>query len=128
MRAVVMVLRGRFRQHWKAWLALSVLVAVAGGVVLAVAAAAGRTVAAFPGFAAQHGYDVVVYSGRPLPQLARLPRVASVTPVLAPYSGVPRCVSCRKPIDASNFLINEVPPGRLPRMVTLLSRADARSV
>lgn len=123
-----MVLRGRFRQYWKAWLALSVLVAVAGGVVLAIAAAAGRTVAAFPDFAAQHGYDVVVYSGRPLPQLARLPRVASVTPVLVPYSGVPRCVSCRKPIDASNFLINEVPPGRLPRMVTLLSRADARSV
>ena len=121
MRAVVMVLRGRFRQYWKAWLALSVLVAVAGGVVLAIAAAAGRTVAAFPDFAAQHGYDVVVYSGRPLPQLARLPRVASVTPVLVPYSGMPRCVSCRKPIDARNFLINEVPPGLLPRMVMLLS-------
>ncbi len=41
--------------------------------------------------------------------------------MLVPYSGVPRCEACRKPIDASNFLINEVPPGLLPRMVTLLS-------
>ena len=36
-----MVLRGRFRQYWKSWLALSVLVALAGGFVLA-SAAAGR--------------------------------------------------------------------------------------
>ena len=39
MRAVVMVLRGRFRQYWKSWLALSVLVALAGGFVLVSAAA-----------------------------------------------------------------------------------------
>src|ERR1700733_11416722 len=38
MRAVVMVLRGRLRQYWKSWLALSVLVALAGGFVLATAA------------------------------------------------------------------------------------------
>ena len=116
-----MVLRGRFRRHWKSWLALSVLVAVAGGFVLATAAAGRRTAAAFPDFVARHGYDVVVYSGQPLPGLARLPHVASVTPVLAPYSGTPACPSCRHPIDGSNFLINEVPPGQLPRMVTLLS-------
>jgi hypothetical protein len=121
VRAVVMVLRGRFRQHWRSWLALSVLVAVAGGSVLAAAATARRTAAAFPGFAARHGYDVIVYSGQPLPQLARLPQVASVTPVLAPYSGGPVCASCRQPIDASNFLVNEVPPGELSRMISLLS-------
>jgi hypothetical protein len=116
-----MVLRGRFRQHWKSWLALGLLVAVAGGSVLAAAAAARRTAAAFPEFAVRHGYDVIVYSGQPLPQLARLPHVASVTPVLAPFSDVPRCASCRSPIDASNLLINEVPPRQLPRMMTLLS-------
>src|SRR5258706_6295617 len=33
----------------------------------------------------------------------------------------PACASCGKPIDASNFLVTEVPPGDLPRMVTLLS-------
>jgi hypothetical protein len=58
VRAVVMVLRGRFRQHWKSWLALSHL---------------------------------------------------------------PRCASCRKPIDDSNFLVSETPPQRLPQLVTLLS-------
>jgi hypothetical protein len=121
VRAVVMVLRGRFRQHWRSWLALSVLVALAGGSVLAVTATARRTAAAIPGFAARHGYDVVVYSGHPLPQLARQPQVASVTPVHAPYIGGPVCASCRQPIDASNFLINEVPPRELPRMVSLLS-------
>jgi hypothetical protein len=31
------------------------------------------------------------------------------------------CASCRKPIDTENFLVNEVPPGQLGRMVTLLS-------
>ena len=121
MRAVAMVLRGRFRQHWRSWLALSMLVAIAGGFVLAATVAARRTAAAFPGFTARQGYDVIVYSGQPLPQLARLPHVASVTPVLVPVSGALHCGSCRKPIDAENFLINEVRPGQLPRMVRLLS-------
>jgi ABC-type lipoprotein release transport system permease subunit len=121
VQAVVMVLRGRFRQHWKSWLALSVLVAVAGGFVMTAAAAGRRTAAAFPEFAARHGYDVIVYSGQPLPQLTRLPDVASVTPVLVPISRALRCASCRKPIDTENFLINEVPPRQLPRMVMLLS-------
>ena len=31
MGLIVMVLRGRFRRHWKSWLALSILVAVGGG-------------------------------------------------------------------------------------------------
>ena len=114
VRAVVMVFRGRFRQHWKSWLALSVLVAVAGGFVMSAAAAGRRTAAAFPEFAARHGYDVSVYSGQPLPQMTRLPHVASVTPVLVPISGALRCPSCRKPIDTENFLINEVPPRQLP--------------
>lgn len=113
-----MVLRGRFRQHWTSWLALSFLVAVAGGLVLSAAAAGRRTAGAFPGYVAMHGYDVVVYSPHPLPQLARLPDVASV---LVPISHLPRCASCRKPIDDSNFLVSEAPPRRLPRLVTLLS-------
>ena len=116
-----MVLRGRFRQYWKAWLALSLLVAVAGGFVLSTASAGHRTADAFPGFAERHGYDVIVYSGHPLPQLSRLPHVTSVTPVLVTYNDTVGCASCRKPIDTRNFLVNEVPPGQLPRMMTLLS-------
>lgn len=121
VRAVVMVLRGRFRQHWKAWLALSALIAVSGGVVLGAVETASRTAAAFPGFIARHGYDVVVYGSHPLPQLARLAQVASVTQVPTLYTGRVHCRSCRRPIDASNFLILEVPPRHLTRMVSLLS-------
>jgi len=121
VRAVVMVVQGRFRQYWKSWLALSLLVAVAGGFVLATAVSARRTADAFPQFAARHGYDVIVYSGQPLPQLARLPHVASALPVPATFTGQLRCASCHTPIDTDSMLINEVPPRELPRMVTLLS-------
>ena len=116
-----MVVQGRFRQYWKSWLALSLLVAVAGGFVLATAVSARRTADAFPQFAARHGYDVIVYSGQPLPQLARLPHVASALPVPATFTGQLRCASCHTPIDTDSMLINEVPPRELPRMVTLLS-------
>jgi ABC-type lipoprotein release transport system permease subunit len=121
VRAVVMVVQGRFRQYWKSWLALSLLVAVAGGFVLATAVSARRTADAFPRFAARHGYDVIVYSGQPLPQLARLPHVSSALPVPATFTGQLRCPSCHTPIDTDSMLINEVPPRELPRMVTLLS-------
>ena len=121
MRAVAMLLRGRSRQYWKSWLALSVLTAVAGGFVLATAVAARRTAAAFPQFVASHGYDVIVYSGQPLPQLARLHHVAAAVPVPAAFPGKLQCASCRTPIDTDLLLINEVPPRELPRMVALLS-------
>jgi ABC-type lipoprotein release transport system permease subunit len=121
MRAVAMVLRARLRQYWKSWLALSVLVAVVGGFVLAAAATGRRTAAAFPGFVARHGYDVVVYAGHPLPQLARLPEVVHVTPALLPFTGPPRCASCRQQIAYSDFAIFEVAPAALATMVKLLS-------
>jgi ABC-type lipoprotein release transport system permease subunit len=116
-----MVLRVRLRQHWKSWLALAALVALVGGFVMAAAATGRRTAAAFPGFVARHGYDAIVYSGRPLPALARLPQVEQVTQVLAPYVFSPRCASCRKPIDPGSFDVFEVPPRSLPRTVRLLS-------
>lgn len=117
----VMVLRARLRQHWKAWLALSGLVALVGGLVIAAAAAGRRTAAAFPGFVARHGYDAVVYSGRPHPELARLPQVAHLTPSLLPFVVAPTCASCRKKIDYGSFAIFEVAPRELPRMVKLVS-------
>jgi hypothetical protein len=114
MRAVAMVLRARLRQYWKSWLALSVLVAVVGGFALAAAVTARRTAAAFPGFVARHGYDVVVYAGHPLPQVARLPQVTHVTTALLPFTGPPRCASCRKQIVYSDFGIFEVAPRAWP--------------
>src|SRR5690348_12223661 len=116
-----MVLRGRFRQYWKSWLALGLLVAVAGGFVLTTASAGHRTADAFPGYVARHGYDVIVYSPKKLPRLSRLPHVTSVTPAVVTYNGAVGCASCHTPIDTRNFLVNEVPPGQLPRMMTLLS-------
>ena len=120
--AAVMVLRGRRRKFWKSWLALSVLVAVTSGFVLAAIAAGQRTAAAFPGFRARHGYDLVVYSLKPMPQLARDGHVISVTPVTAPFTGQPSCrPACTTPIDATNLLVNEVRPADLGRMTALLS-------
>jgi hypothetical protein len=119
--AVVMVLRGRFRQYWKSWLALGLLVAVAGGFVLTTASAGRRTADAFPGFAARHGYDAIAYSQVRQPKLAALPHVSSVTEVPVTVSGSVGCASCRKPIDTENFLVNEVPAGQLPRLAALLS-------
>jgi ABC-type lipoprotein release transport system permease subunit len=116
-----MVLRVRLRQHWGSWLALAALVALVGGFVMAAATTGRRTAAALPGFVAQHGYDVLVYSGQPLPGLAGIPQVARVTPVLAPFALPGRCTSCRKPIDSGSFGVVEVPPGSLSRVVRLLS-------
>jgi ABC-type lipoprotein release transport system permease subunit len=120
MAAVVMLLRLRLRQDWKSWLALAALVAVVGGLVMAAAATGRRTAAAFPGFVARHGYDAVVYTGHPLPSLARIPQVAEVTPAPGPIN-IARCASCREPIDAGAFGIFEVAPRALARMVKLLS-------
>jgi hypothetical protein len=121
MGAVTMVLRARLRQHWRSWLALSGLVALVGGLVIASAAAGRRTAAAFPGFVARHGYDAVVYSGRPHPELARFPQVAHLTQALLPFVVNPTCASCRKKIDDGSFAIFEVTPRELPRMVKLVS-------
>ena len=121
MGAVTMVLRARLRQHWRSWLALSGLVALVGGLVIASAAAGRRTASAFPGFVARHGYDAVVYSGRPHPELARFPQVAHLTQALLPFVFNPTCASCRKKIDYGSFAIFEVAPRELPRMVKLVS-------
>ena len=121
MGAVAMVLQARLRQHWRSWLALAALVALVSGFVMAAAVTARRTAAAFPDFAARHGYDAIVYSGRPLPGLTRIPQVALATAIHAPFSFAGRCPSCRKPIDNGSFGLFEVPPGSLSRVVKLLS-------
>jgi ABC-type lipoprotein release transport system permease subunit len=121
MRAAAMVLRARMRQYWRSWLALSVLVALVGGLVLAAASAGRRTAAAFPGFVARHGYDALVFGAPPLPRVTRLPHIASVTQALLPFAAPPSCPSCRKPINYTAFAVFEVPPPDLPRMVQVLS-------
>jgi hypothetical protein len=120
VRAVALLLQAQLRRHWKSWLAMAALVTLVGGFVMAATATGRRTAAAFPDFVAGHGYDAVVYSGHPLPSLARIPQVALVTPAPGPIN-LPRCASCRKPIDVGSFGVFEVAPDGLPRLVKLLS-------
>ncbi len=94
MGAAGLLLRAQLRQHGRSWLALAVLAALAGGLVMAAAATARATAAAFPAFVIRHGYDDIVYTLRPLPQLARIPQVARVTPVQAPFVVAVSCALC----------------------------------
>jgi len=55
-----MLLHAQLRQRWKSWLVLAALVTLVGGFVMAAAQTGRRTAAAFPGFVARHGYDVIV--------------------------------------------------------------------
>jgi hypothetical protein len=62
MPAVWYRFRAELRTRWRAWLGLAVLVGVAGGVVVALAAGARRTETAYPRLlAAQRPYDTVVF-------------------------------------------------------------------
>ena len=91
MGAVLLVFRTELRPRWRSWLILVVLIAVVGGLALAAVAAGRRTASAFPRFVAAHGYDVYIYNDKPLPGLARLPGVASVTTIVIPGYGQPTC-------------------------------------
>ncbi len=114
-----LMLRAGVRHRWRSWLALTLLIAVVVGLVLAGAATARRTATAFPRFEAAHGYDAFFYSAGPVPRAASLPEVASVTRLLAPAVGAPTC-ACQ-PINVNDFSIDEVPPAQLTQVVKLVS-------
>ena len=121
MCAVVMLLRAQLRKHWTSWLALAALVTLVGGFVMAAAATGRRTAAAVPDFVARHGYDAVVYTGRALPQLARMPQITKGTTAPAPFVAVLRCPHCSKISTSGDLAMFEVPPGALSRMVKLVA-------
>jgi hypothetical protein len=118
--AVVLVFRTELRRRWRSWLVLVVLIAVVGGLALAAVAAGRRTASAFPRFVAAHGYDVYIFNQKPVPGLARLPGVASVSTVIVPAYGQPTC-ACTHVINRSNFYVNELTPTALSRVVKLVS-------
>jgi ABC-type lipoprotein release transport system permease subunit len=118
--AVLLVFRTEFRRRWKSWTILVVLIAVVGGLVLASVAAGRRTASAFPRFVAAHGYDVYMFNDTPVPGLAKLPGVASVTSVVLPGYGQPRC-ACKRGINPSDFYVNELTPSGLHRVIKLVS-------
>jgi FtsX-like permease family len=119
MRAIRLILAARFRQQWRAWLLLTLLVGIGTGLVLSAVTAGRRADGAVPAFAAAHGYDAIVYAEQPLP-LAKLPNVTDVTETRAPFTGQLQC-SCGKQIDPAASAIFEVTPSALPRMVKLTS-------
>ena len=118
--ALRLIFRAELRRRWRSWLALAILIAVVGGVVMASAAAGRRTATAFPSFVRTHGYDFVVFNGSPLPQLARYPAVASITTAPVAYNGQPVC-ACTHPIDNNNFNVVYVPPKEMSRTVNLVA-------
>src|SRR5688572_18647505 len=65
MTAVSYRFRAELRTRWRAWLALALLVGLAGGAVLALAAGARRTDTAYSRFlSAQNAYDALVINNR----------------------------------------------------------------
>ena len=85
MAALGIRFRAELRSRWRAWLALGLLAAVAGGLLVAMAAASRRTATAFDRFlAAANAADVYVATGiafgekeLDLDRVARLPQVAA---------------------------------------------------
>jgi FtsX-like permease family len=112
--AVRLAFRAEWRRRWRSWLAIALLISAVGGLVLAAIAAGRRTESAFPRFVAAHGFDALVYTTQPVPKLARLPGVASVTELVGPDNGYPTC-DCRHPINPNDFGVLVPPPnGRSP--------------
>jgi hypothetical protein len=115
-----LVLRAEFHRRWRSWLALAALIAVVSGLVLFATTAGRRTASAFPRFIAAHGYDAEVYSIGPLPELAKLPTVASAVEVIDAANGQPTC-SCRHLINSDDFTLGWVPAEALGRFTQLIS-------
>lgn len=119
MRAVTVVMRNQFRQQWRPWLALTLLIALVSGFTMAAAATARRTESAVPRFVAAHGYDAILYPFKPLPTLRTSPGVAAVTEVRSVQTGMATC-TCAKPIG-DNFALLEVPAASLGRVTKLVA-------
>jgi hypothetical protein len=107
--AVRLVFHAELRQRWRSWLAIAILISVVAGFVLAATAGGRRTESAFPRFVAAHGFDAVVYATRPVPKVAKLPGVSSVTEVVIPDDGQPTC-NCSHSISQVNLGVEVVAP------------------
>ncbi len=124
MAAVAFAFRAELRTRWRSWLAIALLVAVVGGFVLAAAAAGRRTTNAYPQFVATYGYDATVFATHQLPQLDRLPNVASAIAMVSPSNGQPTC-HCTRPINvtSANFAVLAEPRGGKPLWKLVSGRA-----
>src|ERR1700689_295369 len=108
LAVVRLLFRTEARHRWRSWLLLGILVALTTGLVLAGVSAGRRTAAAFPRFVATYGYDAVTYGSKPLPQIARLHEVKSVTALSSPATAVPSC-ACSHTISQEDFNLYVAP-------------------
>jgi hypothetical protein len=83
MQGVQLIYRAELRRRWRSWIALALLVALAGSIVLASVAAGRRTSSAFPSFRTRYGYDALIYSYQPVARVASLPEVESYVHLVA---------------------------------------------
>lgn len=119
MDVLGLLLRARLRR-WRGWVSLCLLAGLLSGLALAAVSAGHRTATAFPQFVAAHGYDALVISAAPMPALAKLPGVASATPMHQFAAGTPTR-ACARPINPAYFNLSGVAPSDLPRMVKLVA-------
>jgi FtsX-like permease family len=108
LRAVGLVFWTQLRHRWRSWLAISILIGLVGGVIMAAAAAGRRTESAIPTFVAGHGFDAEVYAIKPSPKIPRLPEVSAATVGFGPDNGQPTC-ACRHPLNPSDFGVVVLP-------------------
>lgn len=81
--------------------------------MLAAAAAGRRTESAFPRLVAAHGFDAVMFAVRPVPKVADLPGITSVTVEVGPFEGQPTC-ACTHLINPTDLEVGVVSPGGRP--------------
>ncbi len=113
MGGVALVFYAELRRRWRSWLAIAVLISVVGGFVLAAAAAGRRTESAFPRFVSAYGFDAAVFAIRPVPKVAGLTGVTSVTAEVGPFEGQPTC-ACTHVINPTDLEVGVVSPGARP--------------
>jgi FtsX-like permease family len=126
MGTVVFALRAQARLRWRSWVAVTLLISVVGGLVLASMAAGRRTDAAFPAFLAQHGFDAAVYAQHPVPAVVGLPDVAAFATITGPLSGKPVC-RCTHPINPANLSVESIVSHRAAPFALVAGRLPYRA-
>lgn len=120
MRSIGVVFRAELIRRWTSWFALSLLVALIGGTVLAGVSTAQRTSSAFSSFTKHYGYDVEVFSSSPLPKsYFKLPYVTKVTTDL--YYGNGNGTTRGQFIPNQDLNVESLPTTHLSSSIKLLS-------
>jgi putative ABC transport system permease protein len=113
MAAVWLIVRAGLRTRWRSWLLLAVLAGLVGGLVMAVAAGARRTDAAYPSLVAWSAApDALIAAGED-----RVPQVSEVAPLMSYSVLVPADLGLWAPADSripELFWHRKLLAGRLP--------------